>query len=78
MVDGSPPHAWGIRDFGILEEGVDTVHPHMRGEYAMHLFEISSTTPVHPHMRGEYFLPFQSVISWMAVHPHMRGEYGII
>src|SRR4030042_990740 len=115
-LDGSPPHAWGIRTLfagtsfiprftptcvGNTRRTISlrprfAVHPHMRGEYACSSLSsfILFGSPPHawgirdsalPDAGGNRFTPtcvgntLQQLMFWFisTVHPHMRGEYAI-
>ena len=53
-IRGSSPLAWGIRLSATAAICLTTVHPHLRGEYAISIISGIVKPAVHPHLRGEY------------------------
>ncbi len=52
MMIGSPPRAWGKPRSELLLPPRMAVHPHVRGENAVHGLPVIDLA-VHPHVRGE-------------------------
>ena len=50
---GSPPRAWGRRCRNASASRPGQVHPHGRGDGAIHILGTASTSDLHPHGRGD-------------------------
>ncbi len=55
---GSSPRVWGILPVQSEQPSRHLVHPHVCGEYALHLPIKSRRNAVHPHVCGEYITYF--------------------
>ncbi len=76
LIDGSPPHAWGILQRLPHHHRQRGSPPHAWGIRAR-VAAGDGETAVHPHTRGEYARLATRDDPGDAVHPHTRGEYGL-
>ena len=70
---GSPPHTWGKLGANLSACIPKAVHPHIRGENAVHGHGVDRAVRFTPTYVGKmHDVPFQTVQK--EVHPHIRGE----